>query len=472
MTRTIRAAAWLCAVLSAAPAMAQETQFEADLRRERDHVAASCGAFDIKTIGGCVYTLATASPFHVALGSLAPQNGFAFGLAFAEHYTPNEAWRLSWNADAVAAPSGAWRSGVYMKVIHTPATAGIAVRPAGSPAPVVSIGPRDFPVLDIVAQTISLQTVSYFGPPERSSQAGRAIYGERQNIIGASAAYPIGGAGRFAALRPALIGGVHGRFVNIRSASDSSVPSLEQIYDEQAAPGLTDQRGFLELREGIRFKPSALNGRLRFNYLVSAQQFRTSRETRASFNRWSLDLQHEIPLYRGGSSTGPRAFNGPDDCAQTTGSPACPPVQWSRNRQGTIALRVLLDASTTSESNRVPFYFQPTLGGSDLNGERLLASYEDYRFRGPDRLAFQESVEHVLWGPIGLYLLAEQGRVANRAGDLGFSGMASSTTLGVTLRAGGFPMVNLSFAWGGEGHHIIGAMNTGLLGGSARPSLY
>jgi hypothetical protein len=41
------------------------------------------------------------------------------------------------------------------------------------------------------------------------------------------------------------------------------------------------------------------------------------------------------------------------------------------------------------------------------------------------------------------------------------------------LRAGGFPQVFLLFAWGGsEGHHIIGSMNTSLLGGSSRPSLY
>ena len=48
-----------------------------------------------------------------------------------------------------------------------------------------------------------------------------------------------------------------------------------------------------------------------------------------------------------------------------------------------------------------------------------------------------------------------------------------SFATGFTLRAGGFPQVFLLFAWGGsEGHHIIGSMNTSLLGGSSRPSLY
>jgi hypothetical protein len=33
-------------------------------------------------------------------------------------------------------------------------------------------------------------------------------------------------------------------------------------------------------------------------------------------------------------------------------------------------------------------------------------------------------------------------------------------------------MVNLSFSWGGGSHHVIGAMDASLLGGSSRPRLY
>jgi hypothetical protein len=40
------------------------------------------------------------------------------------------------------------------------------------------------------------------------------------------------------------------------------------------------------------------------------------------------------------------------------------------------------------------------------------------------------------------------------------------------VRAGGFPLINLSFAWAGGGHHIIGSIDPSLLGGGGRPSLY
>jgi len=62
--------------------------------------------------------------------------------------------------------------------------------------------------------------------------------------------------------------------------------------------------------------------------------------------------------------------------------------------------------------------------------------------------------------------------VAEDSGGLNFKGLESSVTVGLTIRAGGFPMVNLSFSWGGEGNHVIGTMNSTLLGGSTRPRLF
>ena len=102
-----------------------------------------------------------------------------------------------------------------------------------------------------------------------------------------------------------------------------------------------------------------------------------------------------------------------------------------------------------------------------------LGSYHDYRFRAPNVLLFQESFEHSIWGPFGIKLMADQGRVALTRGDVGFSHLRHSFAGGLTLRAGSFPYVNLMFAWGGpEGHHNIFEMDSSLLGASARPSLY
>jgi hypothetical protein len=360
-----------------------------------------------------------------------------------------------------------------MKMVHTPATSGVVVRPPGAAAaPVRSIAPREFTVVDLFVQSISLEKINFFGPGASSARTDRSVFGEGQTLGGGSVIYPLGSVPGIGALRPALIGAVAVRSVDIRPGDTEDMPSIEQLYSDASAPGLSQQKAFVEVQEGIRFRPSLAGGRLQFNYRLSAQQFRTSEATRSSFNRWSLDLQHVIPLYRGVSSPGPQEFNGPNECSQALGTTECPRVSWSRNREGAVGVRLLVSAATTSDDNRVPFYFQPTLGGSDINGERLLAGYDDYRFRAPNLIALQESFEHAIWGPIGAFVQAEQGKVVLDKGDLSFGDLASSATVGVTLRAGGFPMVNLSFSWSSEGHHIIGAISPTLLGGSSRPSLF
>jgi hypothetical protein len=122
----------------------------------------------------------------------------------------------------------------------------------------------------------------------------------------------------------------------------------------------------------------------------------------------------------------------------------------------------------------VPFYFQPTLGGADINGNPSLSSYQDYRFRAPNVLLLREDFEHSVgkW-PIGIALSAGEGRLGMTRGDLGSAPWVHSFTAGLTLRAGGFPQVFLLFAFGGhEGTHTLANVNTSLLGGSARPSLF
>jgi hypothetical protein len=455
-----------------ATARAQESQFTSDLRREGEQIRESCNSVNPKALGGCAYTLVSSYPFHLALGSLAPGNGFAFGLAVTERHTPNESWRITWSGDAVGSLGGSYRLGGYTKFIHTPALDIVVNRP-GQPAATPRRLKLDTWVIDAFAQGTSLESIAYFGQGPDTTRDQRARFGEQQTILGGSILLPMSGRSWLGALHPALIGGIAARHVDIRSAQPDSGPSIEDLYDDPTAPGLARQDAFIELREGVRLRPSLFNGFLRLNYVALAQQFHTSAASASSFNRWTLDLQHEVPLYRGVTSSGPpRDFNGPNECSVTTDSLDCPPLQRSRNRTGTIGFRVLMIASSTSDGNRVPFYFQPTLGGSDINGERMLAAFDDYRFRGPSLLALRESIEHSLWGPVGVFAEAEQGTVGQRAGDLAFDDLRTSTTVGLTVRAGGFPMMALSFSWGAERHHLIAQMNAGLLGGSSRPSLY
>jgi len=292
-------------------------------------------------------------------------------------------------------------------------------------------------------------------------------------------------------------GEANGRFVDLRPSTGNGSPSIEALYTDATAPGLATQPGFLQLGEAIRIRPIFFEDLLHLNYQLTYQQFFAPSNSTFSFQRVNLDLSHSFALYK--STTRfylPRDANGPDECsinrlgdyegcsldhnaqvanceaANGTDKSKCKEI--TRDLQGSIGFRFFLSTSITESGHVVPFYFQPTLGGGDLNGNPSLASYQDYRFRAPDVMLLRENFEHSIGKlPLGVAFIADQGKVGFNRDDLGSSPWFHSYSAGLTLRAGGFPQVFLLFAWGGtEGTHTIANVNTSLLAGSARPWLF
>ena len=474
-------------LLSSVAALAQESRLQADFRREGERVTDACNKFDFSLVTGCAYELFTDHPLHIAAGSLPPQNGFGLGGAFvADKNTRN--WRMTWDVDAVASSNASWRAGGYMKMIHTPheqihvitptvPPSGLAAEatPAKKRKPQVNLV-HPYTVFNLYAQSISLNKINFYGLGNNSTQAGASVFGMTQTIIGGNVIKPVFEWSAIRKLNVALLGEVNGRFVNLRGEYGQSFPSIETLYTNATAPGLTSQPSFIQLGEGFRLQPS-FGEHFQLNYSANFQQFFAPSNSDYSFRRWTTDLNHTFNLYGYTHSTPITTdTNGPDECAPV--SEKCPPivpasVSRSHNLNGSLNLRLLVSESIASGSSTVPFYFQQTLGGSDIDSQSSLASYQDYRFRAPNVLLLQEDFEHSIWGPFGFRFLADQGRVALTRGDLGFDHLKHSFATGLTLRAGGFPMVSILFAWGGnEGDHTVFNMNTSLLGGSSRPSLY
>jgi len=459
-------------VVAAAAAHAQDsapqtTPPRIDSPNELDKLKGSC--VDFSKFFDCAEELFTGQPLHIAVGSIAPQNGFGAGLAYLGHKTTDN-WRTSWNADAVGSINGSWRAGAYLKLVHTPnQPIGVGF---GTP-PKLNANLTELPehsVINIYAQAISLNKLTYFGLGPSSTEAGRAFYGMRETILGISAVKPT-----YQRLHVSLYGEINGRFVDIRPSLNQPSPTIGALYTESTAPGLTNQPAFLQLGEGIRMRPVFFDDFLRLNYDLAYKQFFAPGNSTFSFQRLTADLSHQFALYK--KTTRwllPRDVNGPDDCslAPTSSHPECPRI--TRDREGSIGLRFFLAASMTPGGNVVPFYFQPTLGGSDIDGNQSLSSYQDFRFRAPNVMLFRQSFEHSIGKlPLGFTFMVDEGKVALNRGDLGSNPWLHSFSTGLTLRAGGFPQVFLLFSWGGnEGTHTIVNVNNSLLGGSARPSLF
>jgi hypothetical protein len=447
-------------------ARAQESQTHADFRGEATRFKLSCEDFSLKKIPGCADLLFTDHPLHIAVGSIAPQNGFGAGGAYVGHYTPNELWRTSWDADAIASDNGSWRAGFYYKAIHTPIEKIKVITTASGSAPKSNLTVHPYTVFNLSAQTISLDQLFFYGLGPNSLKANASVFSMRQTIAGANAIVPV-----LHGLNASLLGEVNGRFVDLQGNHHESSPSIERIFTEATAPGLATQPAFAQLGEGVRLEPALFNDHLQIDYLAQFQQFVAPSDAHYSFRRFTADLDHTIPFYRNSGSYGPKPTNGPDECAASLGATKCTAIQ--RNREGSLELRLHITESNASAGSVVPLYFQPTLGGSDINGNPWLPSYNDYRFRAANALLLREAFEHSIWGPIGFAFSADQGKVALTRNDVDFNQLAHSFSVGLTLRAGGLPALSFAFAWGGpEGTHTIANVNTSLLGGSNRPSLF
>jgi hypothetical protein len=445
-----------------------ENMLEAEFRAEGTDFSKDClhpSGLSIGSIIGCPQLLVTGTPLHIAVGSLAPQNGFGAGLALTTHYTPNENWRLYWDMDGVATPSGSWRAGAYMTavLIRHPK---IVVLPGGSAAKKAS-GPKieAMPAFHLYAQGISLNNVAYYGLGQSTARAAESWFGMRETIVGTNAVVPVS-----AAPWLSLFGEANGRFTAIRGDSGETSPSIGQLYSEATAPGLTRQPAYAQFGEGIQLSPSFANDHVQLNYSAAFQEW-IADNSGYSFRRFKTDLSHQFPLYKGMRSLKPQQFNGPDSCRQDVDAKGCPAI--TNNLEGSFGLRFLYTASWVSAGNSVPFYLDPTIGGSDINGTALLASYSDYRFRGPDMMLLRGSFEHSIYKwPVGVLFMVDEGRVGLSNGDLGFDHTAHSYAAGLTVHAGGLPVIDLLFAWGGhEGNHTTATVDNALLGGSSRPPL-
>jgi len=446
-------------------------QLSAEFALQRRRIAAAC-APKPSSLMTCPIELFTDHPVHLAAGSLAPQNGFAFGPAFVTHRV-SDARDLSLNADAVRSPGGSWRAGVYFKAVLTPVAETVVVPiDPGAAEPPAGLAIHPYPIVDGYVQTTSLRTVFFYGLGPDTTKEDRAAFATHQTVAGARVTYPLFRGRVFKALKLAAMAEVNGRWVDVNDPDGSeNVPTVSARHTELTAPGISSQPGFAQFGEGVRIRPALASDRLRFNYAFSLAQFVAVSDSQYSFHRWTANLDQEWSLYRTVLAAASRDTHGPDDCSATLGSSPCPQPSVSRNRYGSIGFQVYASAASAGSSGSVPFYFQQTLGGSDIDGNRRLSAYEDYRFTGPKLFLMRESLEHYIYGIVGLSLTAEQGTVAAPGAALKLTQLKHSTAAGISVRAGGLPVAYLTWATGPEGHRFIATVNASLLGGSSRPSL-
>ncbi len=458
------------------PVMAQggnESRVHSDFRREwlelhpcREQLVKPCSTLTLGHIAGIGQTLVLGQPLHVALGSIAPQNGFAAGLAFVEHKDYVSERRTTFSMDAVASTNLSWRAGGFIttyKLPHSNQPIGVVM---GTPAavtrtPTVLVAP----IFKLYAEATSLNRLYFYGLGQNTIPAAKSSFGLTETVAGASAIIPPNRGGI------SFTAEFNGRIPQLRAGNDKSVPTTNALYSENSAPGLTRSATFVQPAVGIQIQPNLFNNRLRLHYLGNFQYF-GALGSPYSFRRWNADIGHEFALNRKVTLITANPHNGPDSCASA--GMECPRISTTINNEGSIGLRLLLTGSAAGAGNAVPFYFDPTSGGSNIDGAPILASYPDYRFRAPNLILLRGTFEHSLPKlPLGVYFSGDAAKSPLTRSDIDFTNLRQSYTIGLTVHAGGLPLVYLLFAWGGnEGTHTTFSISNTLLSGSPRPSLF
>jgi hypothetical protein len=113
-----------------------------------------------------------------------------------------------------------------------------------------------------------------------------------------------------------------------------------------------------------------------------------------------------------------------------------------------VDVHALLDLSHTGSGNQVPFYLEPTLGGTDVDSQVTLRGWDNYRFRGKDRALLQLEYGVTVWDPFGAFVFYDAGNVGVSPSDLSPLDFRQDSGLGLSVRVRGHAIAQTFVAWG------------------------
>lgn len=206
-----------------------------------------------------------------------------------------------------------------------------------------------------------------------------------------------------------------------RVSGGSDDRSIQEVFDDTAAPGLERQPDFLRytVSADFNYRQPLGNPRRGGRYFIAYSRADDLDLDAYSFSRVDVDVQQYIPLL---------------------------------SDRRVLALRMVTSASSSTAQNRVPFYFQRTLGGpEDLRG------FERFRFRDDSLLLLQAEYRWEIFTAVDGALFYDTGTVAPRTGDLNLNNLRSDYGIGFRFGTsnGVFLRTEVAFGTQGGGKRLV-----------------
>jgi hypothetical protein len=282
----------------------------------------------------------------------------------------------------------------------------------------------------------NLPQMDFYGLGAHTTKADLTNFRQREGFGGVNANYPLkiqsqtnertGDTAYHAAL---VFGGAFEvRHPRVGGVSAPGVTSIDQRFAEQTAPGLLPGSDvFLRSKMSIAYRYQIIDP--------------------STILQLSFDDHHDLD--NGGRYSFQRV--------EATGDQ----VLFSQVSAGRLFVHGRVSISTASGGSQVPFYYQQTLGGSDIDGTDTLRGYNDYRFRAPNLWLLQATYERTVTialprktgSPVKFDLAPsvfyDVGDVDTNRSDL-FSHEKQTYGFGLALRVGNHTLARAYMGFGSE----------------------
>lgn len=327
----------------------------------------------------------------LVVGGVAPGGGLAGGVGYGYRGRSGD-WQRQFDASARVSVKGYWMLDANLRLTKAQSTFTKCSD---------EWGPQSALKLDLYGQVRDMRRLDYFGVGPETREQDRAVYHYREGVVGADISKPS------ASLCWLDVGGaVEGIFPDLRPIGDPAVRSVERVYNEAAAPGLTGRPRYLHLAGFARLHSPGQPESRKLEYLFLYHVYQDLSERRYSFRRFDADLRNKFP------------FGDKDD---------------EDNYRNELRVRGRLSLSETRAGQQVPFYLMETLGGSNIRGDDTLRGFRDYRFRDRHYALLQTEYLRSLYGPLDFIAFYDTGKVASSLDRFGEGRLRHTYGLGVVV---------------------------------------
>jgi hypothetical protein len=200
---------------------------------------------------------------------------------------------------------------------------------------------------------------------------------------------------------------------SIGSGTDRRFPSVEELFEVGAAPGLLRHPDYLysSVFAAIDNRDEPGNARDGGYYSIEWHRYSDRVFDSFSFRGFDAHARHFLPIF---------------------------------DKKRVFALQAALLSATPDSGHEVPFYMQPWLGGG-----HSLRSVADYRFRDRSIFHFNAEYRWEAFAALDMALFGDFGTVARRVSDLDLGDLKRAYGIGFRFNTAGAVLFRIDIATGG-----------------------